>query len=109
MQRTTYICYYGDGERVLSYFYSLASITVFKNLKRLRLNCKVKSLRSLYSLKKLSVLSLGAEAYVWKAKMDFSKISNLKTLISKDEVFAGIIDLRKNKKLKKCHIPYNAG
>lgn len=86
-------------------FYSLDSITVFKNLKKLHLNCRVKSLTPLYSLKKLSVLKLDEEALVLKAETDFSKISNLKTLISKKQVFTGVIDLRNNKKLKILELP----
>lgn len=64
-------------------FYSLDSITVFKNLKKLHLNCRVKSLTPLYSLKKLSVLKLDEEA----------------------QVFTGVIDLRNNKKLKILELP----
>lgn len=85
--------------------YSLSNISTFKNLKELHINCTVQNLKPLYSLKKLNYLEFSYNGYVEADKTDFSKIQNLKTLISVNETLGDIVDLRKNTKLKNLEVP----
>lgn len=85
--------------------YSLSKISTFKNLKELHINCTVKNLKPLYSLKKLNHLEFSYNGYVEADTTDFSKIQNLKTLISVNETLGDIVDLRKNTKLKNLEVP----
>lgn len=85
--------------------YSLSKISTFKNLKELHINCTVQNLKPLYSLKKLNYLEFSYNGYVEADKTDFSKIQNLKTLISVNETLGDIVDLRKNTKLKNLEVP----
>ncbi len=85
--------------------YSLSGISTFKNLQELHIECTVKNLTPLYSLKKLNYIEFGYNGYIEGGKTDFSKIKNLKTLISANETLGDVVDLRKNSKLKTLEVP----
>ncbi len=74
-------------------------------MKKLRLNCSVKNLRPLYSLRRLRVLELGTYAIVRDKKTDFSQMKQLRELRSESETFSNKINLSKNKKLKVVKLP----